>query len=933
MKSSTHRSKAAKLILALACCGVSTPALATSSNAIIIRDPSSETVDALESRLTAAGYTVTYGDGSTDVSTYNQVWDVRINTAISQTESDAYMTYLGDGGGLFLLGENAGFATRNNSIAAFVTAAGGGDIAYSATTVQTEYVTDIFNGNSLIVADSSTGFYVPAAGTVSSPGNGVFIATTGPAGTGDGTGIAFGAGSLTNALNGTLLTYFDVNTFQSGFATDGSALSALIDRMISFVAGDFQADPDLGGGDPTTIDTSKAGFTLADPAAQSDPITFDGGQLSMTGGAGGNNDINGGVILNSGGGFIDTAGGSSAINGDISGDGGLIVSGGGALALTGSNSFAGGTVVTGDTVLGIGSGGALGTGPLSLMGGTLQGQDDFSSGAGVQFFNGSNIIDTNGHDVTLSGALSGSGDFTKAGAGRLNLTGSGSYSGDITVSGGRLSVNGSFGSSNIIAGSGGTIGGNGLIGGLIVRNLATAAPGNSIGTITAATTVLFEQGSTYEVEVDAAGNSDLIVASGLATLEGGTVSVLAENGDYDPRTNYLILHADGGVDGTFEDVTSNLAFLMPSLSYGDQDVVLTLTRNDVEFANVAATSNQRATAIAINTAFAPTSDVYYEMVGMSADQARATFDSLSGEIHAAVLGGAAADADSLRRSLLDRVRTPSAGGLELWTQIIGNWTDLDGDGNAANVNHNTQGFLVGLEGEVAGLRLGVAGGYTDANTHVSARGSKGDVQGIHGAIYGAGTFGPARIRAGWSYTDLDIDTSRTAEAGAISQRLKASYGGRIIQAFGEAGHAFPLGAGMIEPFVGVNAMWVKNDSFTETGGSLALKGFTRKRDYSWSTLGLKADVPLSVGAPVSLHVKGAWQHALTERDMRSAVAFVAGGTGFAVDSVPLAKDAAMVDAGVNWNVGNGFMLGVGYSGTLANQSQNHAGKVNLSVRF
>ena len=92
-------------------------------------------------------------------------------------------------------------------------------------------------------------------------------------------------------------------------------------------------------------------------------------------------------------------------------------------------------------------------------------------------------------------------------------------------------------------------------------------------------------------------------------------------------------------------------------------------------------------------------------------------------------------------------------------------------------------------------------------------------------------------------------------------------------------------------------------------------------------------MPRAEPSPVRVHVTAAWQHALTDRDMSSHVGFVAGGAGFFVDSVPLAKDAAMVDAGINWTLGNGVALGLGYSGTLADQSQNHAAKAGLSVRF
>ena len=44
--------------------------------------------------------------------------------------------------------------------------------------------------------------------------------------------------------------------------------------------------------------------------------------------------------------------------------------------------------------------------------------------------------------------------------------------------------------------------------------------------------------------------------------------MLAEDGDYNGRTDYVILTGAGGIDGTFGSVTSDLAFLDPLLRYG-----------------------------------------------------------------------------------------------------------------------------------------------------------------------------------------------------------------------------------------------------------------------------------------------------------------------------------------------------------------------------
>ena len=81
--------------------------------------------------------------------------------------------------------------------------------------------------------------------------------------------------------------------------TQTPALRNLVDRMISFVAGDFQADPNLPPiGGPAIIDGSQPSFDLTDAAAQGETITFNGGTLQLTGGADPQNNIASAVVIN-----------------------------------------------------------------------------------------------------------------------------------------------------------------------------------------------------------------------------------------------------------------------------------------------------------------------------------------------------------------------------------------------------------------------------------------------------------------------------------------------------------------------------------------------------------------------------------------------------------------------------------------------------------
>ncbi|WP_295809796.1 autotransporter-associated beta strand repeat-containing protein, partial [uncultured Nitratireductor sp.] len=211
-------------------------------------------------------------------------------------------------------------------------------------------------------------------------------------------------------------------------------------------------------------------------------------------------------------------------------------------------------------------------------------------------------------DAQFAGTLSGAGAFDKTGAGTLLYTGDGSaFTGTTTVAGGLLNV-GTRDDAAVLGGTiamqaGARLGGFGTVGDTTLASGATVAPGNSIGTLTIDGDIAFDAGSTYEVETAPAGtDSDMIHATGTATLNGaGVAHSVLDGSAYDPFATYTILTADGGIDGTFGDITSSYAFLTPELFYGANSVDLELTRNDTDFAARARTFNQKAAARGIES--------------------------------------------------------------------------------------------------------------------------------------------------------------------------------------------------------------------------------------------------------------------------------------------------------------------------------------------
>ena len=182
----------------------------------------------LNTLLIAAGNTTTILDTvPADLSPYGQIWDIRFSNSspITASVETQYLNYLQNGGGMFVMGENAGFATRNTSVLQLISDAGGGSLNF-VTPASTQDVVSPFTGPN-VIADGNVTYAAP--GGVDGSGNGQFITTDGT----NGTGVAFGVGDLTNAPTGALTAIFDVNFMQG--TVDQPDSQDLLKNLIGYV--------------------------------------------------------------------------------------------------------------------------------------------------------------------------------------------------------------------------------------------------------------------------------------------------------------------------------------------------------------------------------------------------------------------------------------------------------------------------------------------------------------------------------------------------------------------------------------------------------------------------------------------------------------------------------------------------------------------------
>lgn len=287
-------------------------------------------------------------------------------------------------------------------------------------------------------------------------------------------------------------------------------------------------------------------------------VVFDGGTLQLSA----NVTTSRAVTLLVGGGTIDTNGSNLNWGGSITGAGELTKIGSNTLTLSSAASYSGGTTISNGTLAiaandMLPTSGAVsvgGSGVLSL-GGFNQTIGDLTGAGSVTLGSGTLTVDKNSGSSTFGGIISGTGIFTKDGAGTLFLSNSNTYSGGTVVNGGVLALSSSddrlLTTGYLTVNSGGVFDLNDL--NQVVGRLSGS------GSITLGTGDL-----TVNETAGTSAFSGIISETGTVRMEGSGILVLSGNNSYSGGT-YL----NNGTVQIFQDVapTTNLGNLSGVLNF------------------------------------------------------------------------------------------------------------------------------------------------------------------------------------------------------------------------------------------------------------------------------------------------------------------------------------------------------------------------------
>ncbi len=486
--------------------------------------------------------------------------------------------------------------------------------------------------------------------------------------------------------------------------------------------------------------------------------------------------------------------------------------------------------------------------------------------------------------------------------------------------------------------------------------------------------------------IDRDGGSSTLAVGGTAYLQGATL-VLRPTTDSVPSISAHTILRAGQVEGAFHKVISDLAFMTYRLSYSPTDVGLIYSRNYVPLEQIAESGNAKRLAASLGqTAYfapaqaeqvAPADDgqtvedntaaqappppaLVSGLITSNAATAKIAMSQLSGS-HNANLGNATlSGAGQVGGGMLSAMRqwgdarrmpgfetssgTPATLAFDadsrgakgrLWVQGLGNAGQFErSEQNDQAMQRKTQGLLIGGDwARTADWRLGVVGGQTQ--TRLSGQQFRGTLDSWHLGAYALHQSGPWALRLGAVHSRHEGNTRRAVAFAGFSERLSGRHQASSQQVLSEVGYALGLGNLNVEPFAGLDYQRYHRHAYTEKGGDAALSVKAQTQGNWRSTLGVRLaqQYRLDHGRSLAPRLSAGWKHRhgpITHAVMQSSAL---GGDGFEIRSATLDRDSLLVDAGLDFKLSEDHVLGVGYTGEIADNRSLHGVQGEWTLRF
>ena len=543
----------------------------------------------------------------------------------------------------------------------------------------------------------------------------------------------------------------------------------------------------------------------------------------------------------------------------------------------------------------------------------------------------------NAFDV-WSNPISGPGGLTLQGSGTLILAGNNSYTGDTVVQGGTLGITGTV-AGNVAVWAGANLAGNGVVAGslaLLPRSIYQAGIGPN--------------------------GASLLQVGGTVTLSGGTLAVGSFGDAAALGSAWPILTAAGGINGSFGSLTEPTIGLAPGTRfdalYGSNVVSLLVTPSyysNLSAAGVTQSSSERGVGAALDAirpapgvAMDPTEAALFDpLYALPAGSITVALDELAPTIYPDTMitgrnswylmaDAVSAQLATRRGVAADHAANSAPGpdGSTIWVTGFGGYDSVGAGGGSPGFTAGLGGTAAGIDVPVAGTgRIGVAVGTVEGQTWSQSDGNatSSTAQLVTYGQWQSGMFF-AEAQLGLMYQQETAHRPLPLFGVTMRGTTNGQAGGGGVR----IGMQQYLDGWLIEPSLAFGGFDLHLNGLTETGGGALAE------TIGGATLG-SAAITLSVGAQrgfavsetVRLVVKGrlGWSHEFADNVARVSASFAdLSGSGFALTSAPIGRDAALVGLGADIKVASWpVAMFIDYGGAISGSS--NAQSFNAGLRF
>lgn len=622
-----------------------------------------------------------------------------------------------------------------------------------------------------------------------------------------------------------------------------------------------------------------------------------------------------------------------------------------------------------------------GSGEVILGGNTLTLVNASGTFSGVikNFYSRSEVNGNQPYPVTFGDETSGTYGGLIIANGVETLSGNNIYSGETGISQyGGLILTGMLVNSNVA--NAGYFLNNGIVGGATVStgNLTgsgyfnnglqveagTVAPSTSPtqpATMSVGNELILGSKANYEVITSGTQSSDIAV-TGTAQINNATLTADADADTQVPQLgqSYTVLTATQGISGQFGTLSSNLSgpyatfpFLTTGLSYTPDTVTLGIIRSSTPFAAAAQTPDELATAGALDQV-SPYLSVTMPITELNFQEAAGALRGLSGEVNATAETALIQDADVLRSGIINRLRMTeaapgaSATGIQaaplgkasshdrtIWMDGYGTWGNNSANADLNGMTNHNAGFMVGVD-QRFGPFWHVGGMFAYGQSNFSLKGYPATGRSNNATIggYAGRSWGKINLRLGATYTWNALTTGRSVLYPGFHDHLNGKSTDGTTQGFADVGYRVERRHLAAEPFVDFAYVNQSMSSFDENGGAASLHISDDDAGIAYTSAGIRlATAFVYRGVKLVPEASIAYRHAFGTLTPKAQESFLFGSPIFTVEGIPLARDEAVVSAGMSTAINRRVSVSLSYAGQYGNHFTQSGAEGAIKVSF